>query len=211
LNNDAVQQAAANARGAIDTMIALLQARAQTFENAVAAALPEDEGTNFPAVVVSASRTAKAAPGMEKAVVDFLVLKAWPGDMMSPQQKAAAGRAMFDLAAQIGRLAPLLPPTDPQNPLLVRRDDLVAIARSVIPAIGVAGAHGEVVAVKTAATSLGNLFPRTGALNPLAIGAALQDLQAAMTDGKMLADKSAAGGGGGSKTRSEAIEGKREE
>ncbi|MGH6754455.1 MAG: hypothetical protein ACREDP_20055 [Bradyrhizobium sp.] len=87
------------AKAGLDAMIELVQTRAKLYANVAPGVLPEDD-PSFP-----------AKPELDAPVVTYLAVTAWAG--MTPQQKAAAGRAIFDQASELVRLGPLLPPSAP--------------------------------------------------------------------------------------------------
>lgn len=177
----------AAARGPIDSIISLLQARAQLFSNAVAQIPPEEEASKFPAVIQPPPRP-PIVPQMEVGAADFLVLPTRGGRLTTPQQKAALGRALYDLSTEMIRLAPQLPPAGGPTDTQIRQNDLLYILGRTASAL-------QVLTNGTPAAPIAKQIQQ-GAnsrdLNQPALEGFMQQLEPAMTAANLLAPKPAA-------------------
>lgn len=170
---------------AVNHIIALVQARAQLFAAAQQGALPEAD-PNFPAMPPPAT----GQPSMENGAMSFLALTQWR--VMAPRQQQAAGRAMFDLASEMNRLAPLIPARAAGDQAAVRQNDLSALLNQAAAAIQVAGTGSRAAAAITAQTRAITDATRVNPANYAAVASALPALEQAMTTAGMLGPRPAA-------------------
>jgi hypothetical protein len=168
---------------AIDTMIALLETRAQTFEGAMPGALPEND-PKFPAVIPAP----KNETGPEAKLLRFFLANDTKQALLNaPKQRAAMARAIYDLCDQMIRLAPLLPPAAAPNAPEIRRGDLASIL--VFSASSLSVVQGATPALAGSAKGLQDLAREAN--DQVGMQGKLQEIEKEMTAANLLGPKPA--------------------
>jgi len=170
----AVTGNATRAKAGVGAMIDLLQARAQAYSKVAQGALPEEDPA-FP-----------ARPELDAPVMTYLAITGWKD--MTPEQKAATGRAMYDQAEELVRLAPLLQRKQ-AGETAPRLDDLIKELRNMTTSLQVVGKNAAAPDIVTAAQGLNKQATMTPA-QPLMM-TELENLSKAMTAAKLLAPRPA--------------------
>ena len=161
----------ARAQAGLDAVMDLIQARAQLYAKATPGLAPEEDPA-FP-----------AKPELDAPAATYLAINAWRS--MTPGQKAAAGRAIFDQTNELVRLGPLVPPGAPGVPQ-TRLSDMMKELRNMSSALQVICKAENSPAGVAAAQNLAKLANNTPA-QPL-MQAEMTKLSEAMTTAKILAN-----------------------